>query len=39
MVNLLYFERPRNLQAGRPFFLAVHPEGWEIPIRIRLVIV
>jgi hypothetical protein len=38
MVNLLYFERPRNLQAGRPFFLAVHPEGWEIPIRIRLVI-
>lgn len=38
MVNLLYFERPRNLQRGRPFFLTVHPKGWEIPIRIRFVI-
>ncbi|MCW8985598.1 MAG: hypothetical protein OQK55_09660 [Thermoanaerobaculales bacterium] len=38
MVNLLYFERPRNLQRGRPFFLSVHPKGWEIPIRIRFVI-
>jgi hypothetical protein len=38
MVNLLYFERPRNLQSGRPFFLNVHPKGWEIPIRIRFVI-
>jgi hypothetical protein len=38
MVNLLYFERPRNLERGRPFFLAVHPEGWEVPIRIRIVI-
>ena len=37
MVNLLYFERPRNLQSGRPFFLNVHPKGWEIPIRIRFV--
>ncbi len=38
MVNLLYFERPRNLQPGIPFFLNVQPNGWEIPIRIRLVI-
>lgn len=38
MVNLLYFERPRNLQRGRPFFLVVHAKGWEIPIRIRLII-
>ena len=38
MVNLLYFERPRNLQRGRPFFLVVHPKGWEVPIRIRLLI-
>lgn len=38
MVNLLYFERPRKLQRGRPFFLTVHPKGWEIPIRIRLII-
>jgi len=38
MVNLLYFERPRNLQRGRPFFLVVHPKGWEIPIRIRVLI-
>jgi hypothetical protein len=38
MVNLLYFERPRDLQRGRPFFLVVHPKGWEIPIRIRILI-
>jgi hypothetical protein len=38
MVNLLYFERPRNLENGRPFFLAVHAKGWEVPIRIRFVI-
>jgi hypothetical protein len=39
MVDLLYFERPRNLAPGRPFFLNVLPKkGWEIPIRIRLVI-
>ncbi len=36
MVNLLYFERPRNLQRGRPFFLNVHPKG--CPIRIRILI-
>jgi len=38
MVNLLYFERPRTLQRGRPFFLNVHPKGWEVPIRIRILI-
>lgn len=38
MVDLLYFERPRNLSTGRPFFLTVHPKGWEIPIRLRLVV-
>ena len=38
MVNLLYFERPRNLQRGRPFFLIVQPKGWEVPIRIRILI-
>jgi hypothetical protein len=38
MVNLLYFERPRNLQRGRPFFLAVRAKGWEVPIRIRILI-
>lgn len=38
MVNLLYFERPRTLQAGKPFFLTVMANGWEVPIRIRLII-
>jgi hypothetical protein len=38
LVDLLYFERPRNLESGRPFFLNVRPKDWEIPIRIRLVI-
>lgn len=37
MIDLLYFERPRDLAAGRPFFLEVWAEGWEAPIRLRLV--
>lgn len=38
IVNLLYFERPRNLQPEKPFFLVVHAEGWEAPIRLRLLL-
>ena len=38
MADLLYFERPRTLEPGRPFFLAVQGEGWEEPIRLRLYI-
>ena len=38
IVNLLYFERPRNLQPGKPFFFVVHAEGWEKPIRLRVVL-
>ena len=38
MVDLLYFERPRGLSIDRPFFLEVHPKGWEEPIRVRLVL-
>lgn len=36
MVDLMYFERLRLLEVGRPFFLTVQPEGWEAPIRLRL---
>ncbi len=37
IVDLLYFERPRNLK--RPFFLDIHPvKGWEVPIRLRIVL-
>ena len=38
IVNLLYFERPRNLQPDKPFFLVVHAEGWEAPIRLRIIL-
>lgn len=38
MADLFYFERPRTLAPGRPFFLAVLGEGWEEPIRLRLYI-
>jgi hypothetical protein len=38
MADLLYFERPRTLAPGKPFFLAVQGEGWEEPIRLRLYI-
>jgi len=37
IVDLLYFERPRDLT--RPFFLEIQPtKGWEVPIRLRLVL-
>jgi len=38
IVNLLYFERPRRLQPNKPFFFVVHAEGWEAPIRLRIVL-
>ncbi len=38
MVNLLYFERPRSLRPDKPFFLVVHADGWEAPIRLRLIL-
>jgi len=39
MVSLFYFEKPRTLAPGKPFFLVVRPKkGWEIPIRMRLVL-
>ncbi len=36
MVDLMYFEQLRAQQADRPFILVVQPEGWEVPIRLRL---
>lgn len=38
MVDILYFERPRNFSANRPFFLEVWGEGWESPIKMRLMV-
>ena len=39
MVDLLYFERPRDMDLNRPFFLEIHAKkGWEIPIRLRIVL-
>jgi len=38
MADLMYFERPRQLERGRPFFLAVMAKGWEAPIRLRLIL-
>ena len=38
MIDLLYFERPRALVLNKPFILEVHPEGWEVPVRLRLYI-
>jgi hypothetical protein len=35
-VDLFYFDRPRNRFYERPFFITVHPKGWEEPIRIRI---
>ncbi len=38
MADLMYFERPRTFDTERPFLLAVFAEGWEEPIRLRLVL-
>jgi len=39
MVDLLYFERPRDMDLNRPFFLEIHAKkGWEIPILLRIVL-
>ena len=38
MVDLFYFDRPRTQFYEKPFFLTVHPKGWEEPIRMRLVL-
>lgn len=38
MVDILYFERPRRFSANRPFFLEVWGEGWESPIKMRLMV-
>ena len=36
--DLLYFIAPPDLAPGRPFLLEVRPEGWEVPLRLRLVL-
>jgi len=36
MVDLMYFEQLRDQQGDRPFILTVQPEGWEVPINLRL---
>jgi hypothetical protein len=36
MIDLFYFERPRNLAPGSRFLLEVHAKGWEQPIRMFL---
>ncbi len=38
MVDLFYFERPRDLAPCAPFFVVVHPEGWQTPIRFSVFI-
>ena len=36
MVDLMYFEQLRTPEIGKPFFLTVRAEGWEVPITLRL---
>ena len=37
-VDLIYFEAPTGLALGTPFVLEVLPEGWEAPLRLRLLL-
>jgi hypothetical protein len=37
-VDLIYFEAPTGLALGTPFVLEVLPEGWEAPLRLRLIL-
>jgi hypothetical protein len=36
--DLIYFEMPAGLAPGAPFLLEVLPEGWTVPLRLRLVL-
>lgn len=36
--DLIYFEMPAGLAPGAPFLLEVQPEGWAVPLRLRLVL-
>jgi hypothetical protein len=36
--DLIYFEAPSGLALGTPFVLEVLPEGWEAPLRLRLIL-
>lgn len=38
MADLFYFVAPPDLALGRPFLLEVRPEGWQVPLRLRLVL-
>ena len=38
MVDLFYFVTPDGLGPGMPFLLEVRPRGWEIPLRLRLIL-
>jgi len=38
MVDLIYFETPTGLALGAPFVLEVQPDGWEAPLRLRLIL-
>mgnify|MGYP001765372997 CR=1 FL=1 len=38
MVDLIYFETPTGLSIGAPFVLEVLPDGWETPLRLRLLL-
>lgn len=38
MVDLVYFETPAGLAMGIPFVLEVQPEGWSVPMRLRLIL-
>jgi hypothetical protein len=33
MVDLFYFDRPRGLASCTPFYVVVHADGWETPVR------
>ncbi len=36
--DLFYFVTPPDLAPGRPFLLEVRPDGWEVPLRLRLIL-
>jgi hypothetical protein len=38
MADLMYFITPEGFKPGMPFLLVVLPEGWETPLRLRLVV-
>jgi hypothetical protein len=38
MADLMYFVAPPGFAPGMPFLVEVRPDGWEVPLRLRVIL-